>query len=212
MAINISPEEFTPEYRNFKRIEELTRRFNEGDLDYLPKKQLEQIAMLAAQYGTDFRPKSKPVRKALFDFVDMAAFGLVPNKWRPESIGEEYFGESGWDRFAGGLGSLAGLGTGIYGCIRGVQALRGGAGGLGEAAKRGYDTARTSLAPYTAKGAEYTSRGVEYAKAKGPALWEMSSEAAKKARSSEIAQRFYKGSESLRRRINPTDWLDDLTL
>ena len=207
MAINISPEEFTPEYRNFKRIEELTRRFNEGDLDYLPKKQLEQIAMLAAQYGTDFRPKSKPVRKALFDFVDMAAFGLVPNKLRPESIGEEYFGESGWDRFAGGLGSLAGLGTGIYGGIRGVQALRGGAGGLGEAAKRGWLFKGGDV-----KGAEYTSRGVEYAKAKGPALWEMSSEAAKKARSSEIAQRFYKGSEPLRRRINPTDWLDDLTL
>ena len=125
MAINISPEEFTPEYRNFKRIEELTRRFNEGDLDYLPKKQLEQIAMLAAQYGTDFRPKSKPVRKALFDFVDMAAFGLVPNKWRPESIGEEYFGESGWDRFAGGVGSLGGLGAGIYGLYRGASKAKG---------------------------------------------------------------------------------------
>jgi hypothetical protein len=125
VAINISPEEFTPEYRNFKRIEELTRRFNQGDLDYLPKKQLEQIAMLAAQYGTDFRPKSKPVRKALFDFVDMAAFGLVPNKWRPESIGEEYFGESGWDKFAGGVGSLGGLGTGVGLVFKGAGKAKG---------------------------------------------------------------------------------------
>ena len=113
MGLNISAEQFTPEYQNFKRVRTLTERFNRGDLDYLPKKDLEQVAMLAAQYGTDFRPKSKPVRKALFDFVDMAAFGLVPNKWRPESIGEEYFGESGWDKFAGGVGSIAGAYTGI---------------------------------------------------------------------------------------------------
>ena len=212
MAINISAEEFTPEYRQFKRVQELTERFNAGDLDYLPKKQLEQIAMLAAQYGTDFKPKSKPVKKALFDFVDMAAFGFVPNKWRPESIGEEYFGESGWDRFAGGVGSLAGLGTGIYGGIRGVQALRGGAGGLGGAIKSGYATAKTSAAPYATKAGEYGTRIEGYARTKGPALWEMSSEATKKARSSAIAQKFYKGAEPLRKGMNPTSWLDDLTL
>ena len=125
MGLNISAEQFTPEYQNFKRVRALTERFNRGDLDYLPKKDLEQVAMLAAQYGTDFRPKSKPVKKALFDFVDMAAFGLVPNKWRPESIGEEYFGESGWDKFAGGVGSLAGLGTGIYGLYKGASKAKG---------------------------------------------------------------------------------------
>ena len=125
MGLNISAEQFTPEYQNFKRVRALTERFNRGDLDYLPKRDLEQVAMLAAQYGTDFRPKSKPVRKALFDFVDMAAFGLVPNKWRPESIGEEYFGESGWDRFAGGVGSLGGLGAGIYGLYRGASKAKG---------------------------------------------------------------------------------------
>tara|TARA_Y100001970_G_scaffold49345_1_gene62565 strand:+ start:4159 stop:4749 length:591 start_codon:yes stop_codon:yes gene_type:complete len=125
MSLNLAPEHFTPKYQNFKIVKELTERFNRGDLDYLPKKDLEQVAMLAAQYGTDFRPKSKPVRKALFDFVDMAAFGLVPNKWRPESIGEEYFGESGWDKFAGGVGSLGGLGTGIYGLYKGASKAKG---------------------------------------------------------------------------------------
>ena len=125
MALNLAPEHFTPEYQNFKRVRELTERFNAGDLDYLPKKDLEQVAMLAAQYGTDFRPKSKPVKKALFDFVDMAAFGFVPNKWRPESVGQEYFGESGADRFAGGLGSVAGLATGVGLAFKGAGKAKG---------------------------------------------------------------------------------------
>ena len=146
MAITgIQPEEMSPEYANFKRVQELTKRFNRGDLDYLPKKDLEQIAMLAAQHGTDFKPKSKPVKKALFDFVDMAAFGLVPDRWRPKSLGEEYFGESGADKFAGGLGSVAGLFTGGALALKGARkgkdlwstwrAGRGGAGGGGISAE-----------------------------------------------------------------------------
>ena len=43
MAINISPEEFSPQYRQFKRVQELTDRFNRGDLDYLPKRDLNKV-------------------------------------------------------------------------------------------------------------------------------------------------------------------------
>ena len=118
MAITgITQEQLTPQYRQFKIAEELTNRFNSGDLDYLPKKDLEKIAMLAAQHGTDFKPRSKPFRKGLFDFVDTALFGMVPNKWRPTTVGEEYFGESAKDKLAGGIGTVAGLpvfGAGLY--------------------------------------------------------------------------------------------------
>jgi hypothetical protein len=108
-GINVSPESFTPQYRQLKAVRELTDRFNRGDLDYLPRKDLENVAMLAAQFGTDLTPKSKPVRKALFDFVDSATLGLVPNKWRPTSIGEEYFGESSTDKTWGNIGTAAGF-------------------------------------------------------------------------------------------------------
>ena len=101
-------------YRQYQAIQELVERFNSGELDWLPKKDLEQIAMLAAQTGLDFDVESKPVKKGLFDLVDTAAFGLVPNKLRPTSLGEEYHGESRLDKVAGGLGTLGGVlaGTG----------------------------------------------------------------------------------------------------
>jgi len=108
-GINVSPESFTPQYRQLKAVRELTDRFNRGDLDYLPRKDLENVAMLAAQFGTDLTPKSKPVRKALFDFADSATLGLVPDKWRPTSIGEEYFGESSLDKTWGNIGTAAGF-------------------------------------------------------------------------------------------------------
>ena len=108
-GINVSPESFTPQYRQLKAVRELTDRFNRGDLDYLPRKDLENVAMLAAQFGTDLTPKSKPVRKALFDFADSATLGLIPDKWRPTSIGEEYFGESELDKTWGTIGTAAGF-------------------------------------------------------------------------------------------------------
>tara|TARA_R100001594_G_C3931256_1_gene238211 strand:- start:46 stop:654 length:609 start_codon:yes stop_codon:yes gene_type:complete len=112
----ILQQELSPEYKRFKQIQELVDRFNKGDLDYLPTRDKEQIAMIAAQMGiSNFRTKSKPVRKGLFDLADTMAFGMVPNKWRPKSVGEDYHGESGLDKFAGTTGSLLGLGAGLYG-------------------------------------------------------------------------------------------------
>ena len=105
---------FSPEYREWKNAEQLTKRFNEGDFDYLPNRDKEKVAMIAAQYGTNFDPVKggKPVKKALFDFVDMAAFGMVPDKWRPTSIGEEWHGESTQDRRASAIGSTLGFALG----------------------------------------------------------------------------------------------------
>jgi hypothetical protein len=125
-GINVSPESFTPQYRQLKAVRELTDRFNRGDLDYLPKKDLENVAMLAAQFGTDLTPKSKPIRKALFDFADSATLGLVPDKWRPTSIGEEYFGESSLDKTWGNIGTAAGFAVPFkYGiaAVRGANTL-----------------------------------------------------------------------------------------
>ena len=124
--MNISPESFTPQYRQHKAVTELTDRFNRGDLDYLPKRDLENVAMLAAQFGTDLTPKSKPVRKALFDFADTMALGMIPNKWRPKSIGEEFFGESSVDKTFGNIGTGLGVGGSLLGgtaLVRGINSL-----------------------------------------------------------------------------------------
>ena len=110
-----------PEYAKYKAVKELIDRFNRGELDYLPEKDKEQIAMLAAQTGQKFNTPSKPVKKGLFDFADTALMGLVPNKWRPTSVGEEWHGESQSDKFAGGLGTVAGFGVPITGAYKGIQ-------------------------------------------------------------------------------------------
>ena len=99
----------------FETIKELVRRYNAGELSDVSEKDLEQISILAAQYGIQFDVASKPIRKGLFDLADTAMLGLLPNKWRPESIGQEWHGESGVDKFAGGVGTLGGLGVGLYG-------------------------------------------------------------------------------------------------
>jgi hypothetical protein len=117
----ILQQELSPKYRKFKQIQELVDRFNKGDLDYLPTRDKEQIAMIAAQMGvSNFRTKSKPVRKGLFDLADTMAFGMVPNKWRPKTVGEDYFGESGVDKFAGTAGSLLGLYGGAKLALKGA--------------------------------------------------------------------------------------------
>ena len=123
--MNLLPEGFTPEYSQAKGVQQLVDKFNRGDLDYLPNRDKERIASLAAQYGANFKTPSKPVKKALFDFADTATFGLLPNRWRPTSIGEEYFGESRDDRIAGNIGSLFGLGAGVSAVFKGAKKGKG---------------------------------------------------------------------------------------
>ena len=117
----------SPDYAKFKKAQQLLARYNSGDHKWMMDKDKEMVASIAAQYGLDFKAPSKPVRKALFDFADMATFGFLPDKWRPTTIGEEYGFESGIDKLAGGLGTLGGLFT-PYG---GPRLLMRGAGKAG---------------------------------------------------------------------------------
>lgn len=122
----IGPSNQNPQYAAYKMVQELVDRFNSGELDYLPTKDKEQIAMQAAQFGIDnFKVENKPVKKALFDLTDTALLGLLPNEWRPSSIGEEYFGESGLDNVAGTVGTIAGMTIPIAGAFRAGKYLSG---------------------------------------------------------------------------------------
>jgi len=91
------------------KVRQLVQMYNEGQLSHIDDDKIKQLAKKAYEYGIEFDVESKPISKGLFDLVDTAAFGMVPNSWRPESIGQEYFGESGIDKFAGGVGTVAGL-------------------------------------------------------------------------------------------------------
>ena len=108
----------------YQIVKEMAERYNSGELN-LTNEKLEKLARLTFKHGIDFDVKSRPISKGLFDLVDTASFGMVPNKWRPTSIGQEYHGESSSDRVAGGLGSLVGLGTGIGLGIKGARAMYG---------------------------------------------------------------------------------------
>ena len=100
---------FSPGYEKYQLAKSLVDKYNKGNYSWIKDDDKEMIASIAAQHKLDFKAPSKPIRKALFDFADMATFGLLPNEWRPTSIGEEYGFESGIDKFAGGIGSLGGL-------------------------------------------------------------------------------------------------------
>ena len=116
----------------FKIVEELVTRWNDGDLN-ITNNQAEKLAYLAAQHGLDFDSESNPIGKFAFDLANTATFGLVPNSWRPETVGEKWHGESKTDKFAGGLGTIGGLFTGVG--LAG-KALGVGAKGLGNLAGR----------------------------------------------------------------------------
>jgi|TARA_R100001530_G_scaffold125542_1_gene94118 hypothetical protein len=98
----------------------------------------EVIATLARAIGVDFRRESKAGRKGLFDLIDTAALGMVPNEWRPTSRGESVFGETGMEKFTGGAGSLLGLATGIGGAYKIGRGIMGQAPRVAEAAKSAY--------------------------------------------------------------------------
>ena len=133
---------------NFMAVQELVRQYND-DPRMFSDQEAEMIANLSQQFGLDFQRTSKPGEKALFDAADMATFGLIPNRWRPESRGDTVLGESGIDEVAGGAGTLAGLA---------------GAGGV---LKKGVDKARSvfsraadDIVQKTAEGVQSSPRGL----------------------------------------------------
>ena len=111
-----------PSQRNM--LQEQLRRHNAGELE-LPDQQIKDLSVMAAQQGMQFNPEAQPIKKFLFDAADSALFGLLPNEFRPSSIGEDLHGESYWDRQAGTLGKVTG---GIAG---GGLVLKGGKMALG---------------------------------------------------------------------------------
>ena len=115
-------------------IRELISRYNKGTVS-LNEAQVDRLAAKAYEHGLKFKVEAKPFRKGMFDLADMAMFGMLPNKWRPRSGGEELFGERGIDRVAGGLGSLVGLGTGVGLGVKGAKALYGSVTGGGRVAQ-----------------------------------------------------------------------------
>jgi len=101
----------------FSMILETLKRYNAGELD-LSDQQANQLAAIAFQMKQEFKTRSKPIKKGLFDLIDTAVLGAVPNKWRPESPGQDLFGESGIDKFAGGIGTLGGMAVPVAGAYK----------------------------------------------------------------------------------------------
>jgi len=107
-------------------VVELIEKYNRNP-DRYTDEEAEFIASLSQALGRNFNRESKPIGKGLFDLVDSATLGLVPDSLRPVSRGESVYGESDEEKFAGFLGEMAGgtaLGAGIgYGAIRGARGI-----------------------------------------------------------------------------------------
>ena len=165
----------------YDTINEMLKRYNAGELD-LTDEEAELLAMNAQRFGSEFKSRSKPLRKGAFDFMDMAAFGLLPNQWRPTSQAQNITGETGLDRFAGGVGSVAGLATGITGAVKGLGmagsaiTARGGIKGAVASAKEAqavkranayakslYNKGENIIGAGAGRVADYTSRAAEFA-------------------------------------------------
>ena len=124
---------------NWMAARELVDRYNEDPRSFTDQ-EAEHVASIAASTGLEFKRESRPFSKAAFDAADMAAFGLLPNEWRPESRGESVYGETMPDKIFGGVGSIgglfgaAGVGKLLYkGGKAAYGALRGGGGGTAAA-------------------------------------------------------------------------------
>ena len=105
-------------------IYELVMDYNNNPQRYNDE-EAETIAVLANAMGQPFERESKALSKGLFDLIDTASFGLVPNDWRPTSRGESVYGETGMEKFAGGLGTLGGIPVGIGGVYKAGSGLMG---------------------------------------------------------------------------------------
>jgi len=144
-------------------IEELVRRWNAGTLD-ITDERANKLAQKAYQHGIEFNPESRPISKGLFDLVDTAAFGMVPNSWRPESVGQEYFGESGIDKFAGGVGTVGGLLPAGGLLLKGASKIAPMAGQLGNKVASGNVGNKLKTAVASAKESQAFNRSKEIAR------------------------------------------------
>ena len=107
-------------------MRKLIRDYNK-DPDRYSNKEAEAIALMARSLGENFKRESKPIRKALYGAGELATFGLLPDKLKPQSRGESIYGETIIDKIASGVGMVAGLGGGL---VAGAKAARGVSGML----------------------------------------------------------------------------------
>ena len=153
-------------------IYDLIQEYNANPQRYSDE-EAEVIATLSQAIGADFQRESKAGRKGLFDLLDTAALGMVPNEWRPTSRGESVYGETTRERFAGGAGSLLGLLGGGALAYKGARGLmRSGAAdkirsGAAEtyrrassAAPRAYDRTRAIGSTIAGEGRDQTARAL----------------------------------------------------
>lgn len=141
-------------------VREAIRRFNTNQSSYTDEEQ-RNLLRLALHYGTAYEPEAKPISKGLYNFANIASFGLMPESWRPHSIGQDYYGERGIDKFASGVGAVGGLAAAPLTLGFG---LRAGMAGLG-AAGRGARYAGGRLASRFPRAAGAAERGVGRARA-----------------------------------------------
>ena len=149
---------------SFLAVQELNERYNNDPRSFTDE-EAEMIAGLSKQFGLDFQRTSRPLAKGAFDFADIASFGLLPNEWRPTSRGDLTYGETGLDKFPGGVGAVGGL-LGAAGVAKGLfrggkaayGALRGGGGGT--AAAGGGAAVEGEIVRKSAEGITKTGRGL----------------------------------------------------
>ena len=104
------------------QIVQLIEQYNENP-DRYTDEEAEFIAQLAQGMNTRFERESKPIQKGLFDLVDTAAFGLIPDKFRPTTRGQTVFGDTGEEELASLLGLVGGGVAGGAGLVKGGRGL-----------------------------------------------------------------------------------------
>ena len=140
---------------------ELIQRYN-ADPRMFTDAEAEMVAQLAQALNLPFPRENKPIQKGLFDLADTMSFGAVPNQWRPMSRGQTAFGETGMDKFGGGLGTVAGIGGAAAGAILGAPMIgaAAGAGMRGAASLAGAGMRGAAAAGKTAQGFYRGARGL----------------------------------------------------
>jgi len=132
----------------YEAAKKLVDAFNKAP-DRYDKDQSEAISKIAGRYGLEFKPKTKKLEKFAFDAADTALIGLIPNRLRPKTAGEDIFGESFGEELAGGAGTLLGLippvALGARAIGAGAKALKGLAGKGGAGIKTGAEGIKTRM-------------------------------------------------------------------
>ena len=128
----------------YEVAQQLVKKYNKDPKKFTDE-QGNKVAEIASYFGIKFKPESKALKKFAFDAADVALLGMIPNRLRPKTAGEDIFGESFGEELAGATGTLLGL---IPPVALGAKAIgAGGAAfkGLMGKGKAGYTAGREGL-------------------------------------------------------------------